>query len=483
MIPVFAIIGRPNVGKSTLFNRLTKSLQALVINIPGVTRDRIYGEGRACGKTFILIDTGGLDVEETGLDQAMAQQTRLAIDEADQVFFIVDARAGVLTGDLQMAARLREQGKTVNLLVNKTDGLNPDLALADFYQLGLGEPRAIAASHNRGITSFINAVMADYVDDELAATTVVGDEGDEGDESATVVADNSSQGIKIAVVGRPNVGKSTLVNRLLGEDRVVVYDEPGTTRDSITIDSEREGKSYRLVDTAGIRRRARVNEIIEKFSVVKTLKAIEEADVVVLMIDAASGLLEQDLKLLGFVLQSGRAMVLAVNKWDGLPTESKDSVRKELDRRCQFMPYIEKRLISAKHGTGVGHLFELIERAHACATKKLATPLLTKLLQQAVQAVAPPLSRGRRIKLRYAHAGGGRPPRIVIHGNQVAAVPESYRRYLTNMFREKLNLVGTPVVVEFKSGENPYADRKNQLTERQLNKRRRMKKYLKKKSK
>lgn len=471
MTPVFAIVGRPNVGKSTLFNRLTKSSQALVIDIPGVTRDRIYGEGKVAGDPFILIDTGGIYGDETGIDEAMATQTLAAIEEADRVFFVVDARAGVLSGDLQMAAKLREQGKNVHLLVNKTDGLNPDLALADFYQLGLGEPLPIAASHNRGVRSFIESVMADFVEPKT----------EQASDDATEI--DAERPIRIAIVGRPNVGKSTLVNRMLGEERVVVYDQPGTTRDSITIDFEREGQAYQLVDTAGIRRRGKVNEIIEKFSVVKTLKAVEEADVVVFMVDAAGGLMEQDLKLIGFVLQSGRAMVLAVNKWDGLDTDTRDTVRKELDRRCQFMPYIEKRFISAKHGTGVGHLFEHVGLAHHSATKKLSTPLLTKLLEQAVQAVPPPLSHGRRIKLRYAHAGGALPPRIVVHGNQVGSVPESYRRYLTNMFREKLKLVGTPVVVEFKGGNNPYAGKKNELSERQLRKRRRLRKFMQKKKK
>lgn len=442
MIPVIALVGRPNVGKSTLFNRLTRSRDALVANYPGLTRDRKYGEAEVEGRRVMLIDTGGISGEEEGIDSAMAGQSLLAIQEADVVLFILDARAGLTAADEMIARHLRVENKKTYLVANKIDGVDPDLALSPFYELGLGEIFPTTATHGRGVKS----MMADVVE-QLPPPE---------EETPPPIA----QGIKIAVVGRPNVGKSTLVNRMLGEDRVVVYDQPGTTRDSVYIHYERFEKPYTLIDTAGVRRRKNVSESVEKFSIVKTLQAIDDAHVAILVMDASEGVVDQDLHLMGSVLDAGRGLVIALNKWDGLEDGHKQYVRNELERRLRFVDFAKIHFISALHGTGVGHLYESVEGAYRSATDKFSTNFLTRVLQDAVREHQPPMINGRRIKLRYAHPGGHNPPIIVVHGNQTAAVPNHYARYLEKTFRQVLDLEGTPVRIEFKSSENPFAGRK-----------------------
>jgi GTPase len=464
MIPVFALVGRPNVGKSTLFNRLTKSRDALVANYPGLTRDRKYGEGEMLGRRFMLIDTGGITGEEEGIDSAMAEQSMLAIDEADAVLFIVDSRDGLTPTDRQLAEYLREKQRKVYLVANKIDGVNPDIATAEFFELGLKNVYPTTATHGRGVKSLMESVLEPFPEVDPQEYGGAGD-----------------RGIKIAVVGRPNVGKSTLVNRMLGEDRVVVFDQPGTTRDSIYIDYEREGKKYTLIDTAGIRRRKNIKLSIEKFSIVKTLQSVDDANVVVLLIDGQEGLVDQDMHLMGSAIESGRALVVAINKWDGLEADSKDWIKVELKRRLRFVDFADIHFISALHGTGVGHLYGSIENAYSAATDKLGTNRLTTILQGAVTEHQPPLVRGRRIKLRYAHAGGQNPPLIVIHGNQTEEIPSHYTRYLEKTFRKALGLHGTPVKIEYRSGENPFAGKKNKLTSRQISKKRRLMKHVKKK--
>ncbi|HEX6591090.1 MAG TPA: ribosome biogenesis GTPase Der [Moraxellaceae bacterium] len=454
MKPVIALVGRPNVGKSTLFNQLTKSRDALVADLPGLTRDRKYGDARVEDKSFIVIDTGGIGEGEKGIDAYMAEQSRLAIHEATIVLFLVDARAGLTGADQEIAAELRSLNKRVHLVVNKIDGVQEEAAMADFHRLGMGEIFGIAASHGRGVAQMMLNVLADCPPDE---------------EEAPI----TETGIKIAIVGRPNVGKSTLVNRLLGEERVVVFDMPGTTRDSIYIPFERRDRKYTLIDTAGVRRRGRVDEGVEKFSVIKTLQAIKDAHVVVLVLDAREGIVDQDLHMLGFVLQSGRALVVAINKWDGMSDYDRELVRKDIDRRLDFIPWARVHLISAMHGTGVGDLYPSVEKAYASATIKVATNRLTQILQDAVEQHQPPLVGGRRIKLRYAHMGGQNPPLVVIHGNQTAAVPNAYKRYLENIYRKVLRIEGTPIGIEFKTGDNPFKDRVNALSPAQLERRRR----------
>lgn len=464
MTPVIALVGRPNVGKSTLFNRLTRSRDALVANVAGLTRDRKYGEGKLGSQPYIVVDTGGISGDEQGIDSAMAAQSLAAIDEADSVLFLVDARVGLTAADEMIARHLRRQGKRYHLVLNKVDTVDADQAEADFAVLGLAGAYHIAAAHGRGVRQMIDEVLAEIGQDDSSP-------------SETVV---QSRGIKISIVGRPNVGKSTLVNRLLGEDRVVVYDQAGTTRDSVYIPYERFGQEYTLIDTAGVRRRGKVQEAIEKFSVIKTLQAIEDANVVVMVFDAREGLVDQDLHLLGFVLDSGRAVVLAVNKWDGMSEDEKKQVKETLGRRLSFINFARLHMISAKHGTGVGHLYDSIEEAYGCATDKLSTSQLTRILEDAVSEHQPPLVHGRRIKLRYCHAGGMNPPTLVIHGNQTDAVPTAYRRYLENTFRKALKIMGTPIRVEFRSGENPFEGRKNTLNDRQLKKKRRLMAHVKK---
>lgn len=463
MLPVIALVGRPNVGKSTLFNRLTRTRDALVASFPGLTRDRQYGRGAIGDFDYVVVDTGGLSGDEEGIDGPMAEQARQAIGEADLVLFMVDAKDGRTAGDENIATYLRQNEIPAILVANKIDGQNPDFVTGEFYALGLGEPFTISASNGHGVSHLVN--------DEVAPNF-----------SESQIAEDEIQatGIRIAVVGRPNVGKSTLVNRLLGEDRVVVFDEAGTTRDSIYIPYERDGRPYTIIDTAGVRRRGKVTEKIEKFSVIKTLEAIGDANVVILMIDAREGLVDQDLHLLSHVLEAGRALVIAINKWDGLDQDRKDIIRSELDRRLTFIDFARIHTISALHGSGVGNLYDSIHEAYAAATLKVQTSRLNEILERAVFDHQPPLVRGRRIKLRYAHLGGNNPPTIIIHGNQTADVPESYRRYLAHKFTDALKLKGTPLRLEFRTGENPFKGRKNKLTDRQVSRRRRLMSHVKK---
>lgn len=460
MKPVIALVGRPNVGKSTLFNVLTQSRDALVADYPGLTRDRKYGHGSFDDKNFIVIDTGGLSGENEELDEHMAAQTLHAIEESSVVLFLVDARDGMTAADQNIAAHIRRSGKTVYLVLNKTDGLDAAMVASEFYALGLGDPIAVAASHNRGIRPLLEKVLQPLEQDEPGI--------------------DEEHGIKVAFVGRPNVGKSTLVNRVLGEERVVVFDMPGTTRDSIYIPFERNNKRYTLIDTAGVRRRRSVHEAVEKFSVIKTMQAIEEANVVVMMMDAQKEIADQDLHLLGFILEAGRALVLVINKWDGLDDYQKDKIRSDVDKQLVFINFAEIFYISALHGSSVGKLYAAIDRAYESATRDLSTPKLTRILEQAMEAHQPPLVRGRRLKLRYAHQGGVNPPRIIIHGNQTDRVPASYQRYLTNYFLDAINSVGTPIKIEFKGGTNPFAEKRNKLSKRQQFKRARMIQHIKK---
>jgi GTPase len=449
MVPVIALVGRPNVGKSTLFNRLTKTRDALVANLSGLTRDRQYGEARFQDRHFIVIDTGGITGEEEGIDAAMAQQSMQAVEEADAVVFLCDARAGLTVGDEALATRLRQSDKPVFYVANKIDGINPDVAMADFYRLGVEKIYPMTATHGKGVRNILEDVFEHFPLFDAQEQTDV------------------ARGVKMAVIGRPNVGKSTLVNRLLGEERVVVYDRPGTTRDSIYIDYQREDRDYTIIDTAGVRRRKSVKETVEKFSIVKALKAIDDANVVILVLDGVEGVVDQDLHLLGYAIEAGRALVIAINKWDGLDTDHKRWVKNELDRRLQFIDFAKIHFISALHGTGVGHLYESVDKAYASSTEKFQTKRLTQILEGAVFDHAPPMINGRRIKLRYAHAGGSNPPIIVIHGNQTDKVPRSYSRYLEKVFRRELKLVGTPIRIEFKAGENPFANKPNKLSKRQ----------------
>jgi len=457
MTPVIALVGRPNVGKSTLFNRLTRSRDALVADYAGLTRDRQYGEGQAEEHNFIVIDTGGITGMEEGIDLRMSEQSLQAIDEADITLLMVDAREGLVLGDEQLVDYLRKNTKPFSLVVNKTDGLDPDIALADFHRLGCNQIYAIAASHGRGVNKLIEQVLSPFpiqVEPEITGES----------------------GIKIAIAGRPNVGKSTLVNRMLGEERVIVYDHPGTTRDSVYIPFERRGKSYTLIDTAGIRKRGKTKETVEKFSVVKSLQSIKGADVVILLINAREGIVEQDLHLLGYVLESGRALILAVNKWDGMDEYAKEEVKKSIQRRLVFIDFAKIHFISALHGTGVGDLYGSVEKAYASASKKLSTNQLTLLLERITASHAPPVINGRRIKLRYAHPGGSNPPLIVIHGKQTNRVPAHYLRYLEKNFRKYLKLEGTPVRIELVSDENPFVKGEEDKSYRQIARKRSLQK-------
>ena len=504
--PVVALVGRPNVGKSTLFNRLTRTRDALVADFPGLTRDRKYGQAHLAGHDFIVIDTGGIDGTEEGVEEKMAEQSLLAIEEADIVLFLVDARAGLTSADIGIANYLRQrQNKTTVVVANKVDGIDADSHCAEFYQLGLGEIAQIAASQGRGIASLMEHVLAPFAE-QMAETTEESaventdvssevtefDEWDEdfdfSNEEDTALLDEElaqeqtpdNQNIKIAIVGRPNVGKSTLTNRILGEDRVVVYDMPGTTRDSIYIPMERDGQNYTLIDTAGVRKRGKVHLAVEKFSVIKTLQAIQDANVVLLVIDARENISDQDLSLLGFILNAGRSLVIVVNKWDGLDTDVKDRVKSELDRRLDFIDFARVHFISALHGSGVGNLFDSVKEAYECATQKMTTSMLTRILQIAVDEHQPPMISGRRVKLKYAHPGGYNPPIIVVHGNQVDKLPDSYKRYLSNHFRRSLKIIGSPIRLQFQEGNNPFAGRRNKLTPNQLRKRKRLMKFIKK---
>ncbi|NVK58216.1 MAG: ribosome biogenesis GTPase Der [Alteromonadaceae bacterium] len=481
MLPVVALVGRPNVGKSTLFNRLTHTRDALVADFPGLTRDRQYGQANYDQRHFIVVDTGGITGDEEGIDTLMAQQSLQAIDEADVVFFLVDARSGLLPADQLIADHLRKTDKHVFLVANKVDGIDGDSESAEFYSLGLGNVHQIAAAHGRGVAKLLQDALMPLA--EAFPAMAIEDTVAEAEELDAEEQLERLQNlpIKLAIVGKPNVGKSTLTNRILGEDRVVVYDMPGTTRDSVYIPLERDDREYILIDTAGVRKRKKVAEAVEKFSIVKTLKAIEEANVVLLVIDAREGISDQDLSLLGFVLNSGRSLVLAVNKWDGLDTDVKDDIKRELDRRLGFIDFARLHFISALHGSGVGNLFDSVNEAYRSATKRINTSMLTQIMELAQEDHQPPLVRGRRVKMKYAHAGGYNPPVIVVHGNQVKDLPSSYKRYLINYFRKALDVMGTPIKVEFREGANPFEGKKNQLTLAQQRKRRRMMSYHNKK--
>jgi len=486
MLPVVALVGRPNVGKSTLFNRLTRTRDALVADFPGLTRDRKYGQAKIDENEFIVIDTGGITGDEQGIDALMAGQSLQAIEEADAILFLVDARVGMTVADEAIADHLRKQEKNVFIVANKTDGIDADSACGEFYALGLGEVYHIAAAHGKGIRQMIETALDGFFDE------VVLEEDDEDadlepeylieDEEALLQEQERLQNlpIKLALIGRPNVGKSTLTNRILGEERVLVYDMPGTTRDSIYIPMTRDEREYILIDTAGVRKRKKVNETVEKFSVIKTLKAIEDSNVVMLIIDARDGISDQDLSLLGYTLNAGRSLVIAVNKWDGMSEYDKERVKSELDRRLGFVDFAKIHFISALHGTGVGHLYESVEEAYESSTKRISTSMLTRIMGMAVDDHQPPMVQGRRVKLRYAHAGGYNPPLIVIHGNQVKKLADSYKRYLMNYFRRSLGIMGTPIRIEFREGSNPFEGRRNKLTPNQMHKRKRMMKFHKK---
>lgn len=496
MTPVVALVGRPNVGKSTLFNRLTRSRDALVADFPGLTRDRKYGQAVVDDMNFIVVDTGGIDGSEEGIEVKMAEQSLQAIDESDVVLFIVDARAGVTSADIGIANHLRRQKKKVFLVANKTDGLDGDAHCAEFYSLALGEIYQIAASHGRGVTSLLEKALAPFFE-ELTGKSAEEEAADEdaaywaaleGTDVDVESEEDELSGedryadlpIKFAIIGRPNVGKSTLTNRMLGEDRVIVFDLPGTTRDSIYIPLERDEQQYIVIDTAGVRKKKKIYETVEKFSVVKTLQAIEDANVVLLLIDAREGVSDQDLSLLGFTLHSGRSIVIAVNKWDGLDQDTKEKIKEDLERRLGFVDFARVHFISALHGSGVGNLFDSIQEAYRSATKRISTSMLTRIMNMAAEDHQPPLVRGRRVKLKYAHAGGYNPPRIIIHGNQVKDLPESYKRYLINYYRKSLKIMGTPIHIEFQEGDNPFEGRRNKLTQTQIRKRRRMMSFVKK---
>ena len=462
MLPVIALVGRPNVGKSTLFNYLTRSREALVADYPGLTRDRQYGRVQRGERDCLVVDTGGITDDQDGIDVFAKKQVEIALQEADVVFFMVDARDGINASDEAIADMLRKLGKPIVLVVNKVDGIDSNTVTHDFFSLALGEPVPIAASHGRNVHELL-----DRIDDLIPP---VEDDFEEQD-----------PGIAIAIVGRPNVGKSTLVNRLLGEERVVVFDEAGTTRDSIYIPFERNGQKFTLIDTAGMRRRSRVSLTVEKFSIIKSLQAIEKAHVVIYLIDAQEGVTDQDAHILGLVLEAGRALIIGLNKWDGLNAEHRAFVKKQIEMKLTFLEFAEKHPISALHGSGVGKLFDVVHSLYDAAMIDMSTPVLTRILSDALAAHQPPLVGGRRIKLKYAHQGGRNPPVVVIHGVQTDALPDAYKRYLMNYFREQLKLKGTPVRLVFKSPENPFHGLKNKLSDRQVKKRKRLINFTKRK--
>lgn len=469
MEPVIALVGRPNVGKSTLFNYITRRRDALVADFPELTRDRQYGLGRIGERSYIVVDTGGMGQGSGDIRSAVQAQARRAIAEADALLFLVDARSGPTAVDEVLARELRAQGKPLFLVVNKTDGVNANVAAADFYALGLGDPSPIAAAHGTGVARLMAAVLQ-------SVTT-------RAEDDAPVFSrpeDAADRRIRVAVIGRPNVGKSTLINRLLGEERVLVHDQPGTTRDSIFIPFDRDGIAYTLIDTAGLRRRGRVYEVVEKFSAIKTLQAIAAAHVVIILLNAQQDIAEQDARIINHALDAGRALVLAVNKWDGLDPPQKKQLRHGLERKLAFVDFAKVYFISALYGTGVGLLYEAAQQAYESSRRELDTPLLNRILADAVTAHQPPLVRGRRVKLRYAHQGGCNPPVIVIHGNQTACLPSAYRRYLINVYRRELDLWGTPIRLELRTGSNPYAGRVNVLSPRQQARRNRLLAFVKK---
>ncbi|MBF2760330.1 MAG: ribosome biogenesis GTPase Der [Ectothiorhodospiraceae bacterium AqS1] len=472
-----ALIGRPNVGKSTLFNAMTRSRDALVADFPGLTRDRRYGKIKFGERDLIIIDTGGLTDKTTAnlacegpaIPQMISAQTEAAIEEADILLLLLDAREGAVGLDRDIADRLRQSGKAIIVAVNKTDGMEELTATAEFHLLGLGDPIPIAAVHRRGLSRIFRRIESLF---PCAKS--------ESEESAGESAKTSERGdaIRVSLIGRPNTGKSTLANRLCGQARVLAHDAPGTTRDSIEVDFDYQGRHYVLIDTAGIRRRARISEAIEKFSVVKSLQAIADCDVTVLMLDAFDGLSEQDLSLLGLAIRSGRGTVIAINKWDRLSRSERNAFKSEAERRLGFASFCPRCPISARHGAGLGELMRSIDRCRASAFAHLSANRLTRTLEEALDQTPPPLIRGRRIRLRYAHQGGSNPPVIVIHGNKSDALPEHYRRYLIGRFRSAFDLIGTPIRLELRSGDNPFKERRNQLTPRQARKRKRLLRHV-----
>ncbi|MDR0440773.1 MAG: ribosome biogenesis GTPase Der [Candidatus Accumulibacter sp.] len=441
MKPTIVIVGRPNVGKSTLFNRLTGTRDALVADLPGLTRDRHYGHGKLGSRPCLVVDTGGFEpLTKDGIMHEMARQTEQAIAEADAVLFVVDGRAGITALDKEIADKLRRARRPVTVAVNKSEGMNAGVASADFHELGLGEPYAISATHGEGVRGLIDDILAPFPEPE---------ENEPGEER-----------LKVAIVGRPNVGKSTMINALLGEERVIAFDQPGTTRDSIFVDFDRDGKKYTLIDTAGLRRKGKVFAAIEKFSVIKTLQSIEDANVVILALDARQDISEQDAHIAGFIVESGRALVVAVNKWDGLDAYRRGQIKEILEARLRFLDFARFHYVSALTGQGLAAVFRSVDAAYRAATQTLSTPRLTRVLIDAVSRQSPPRSGVFRPKPRYAHQGGRNPPLIVIHGNMLDKMPDSYRRYLENVFREVFKLRGTPLRIQFKVTENPYAREK-----------------------
>lgn len=463
---VFAIVGRPNVGKSTLFNRLTRQRQALVADMPGVTRDRQFGEGECQGQSFIVIDTPGLlEKPEDPIEEGIIKQTQQAVLEADIIFFVLDARAGLLNSDLPFAQWLRKVKKPVIVVANKMDGLDPHVALAEFYSLGFKHIVGTAAAHNEGIQPLVMEALK-------LCPSLPEREGPD--------VQLAMHGPKVAIIGKPNAGKSTLLNRMVGDDRMIVSDIPGTTRDSIYVPVERFGKPYILIDTAGIRRKKNVFEAIEKFSVIKTLQAVKDAEVVIFVFDAREGLSDQDLSLIDFAIEAGRGLIICANKWDGMSEYDRNQVKQQLDYRLRFASFASVHLISALHGTGVGDLFDRIDAIYDSLTQELSTHRLTDLLKQAITQHMPPMVKGRRIKLRYAHPGGHFPTTLIIHGNQTDTVPKSYTRYLAKYFGKALHIEGALVRIVYKSGENPYKDKPNALSDRQIKRRQRLMKHVKK---
>ena len=441
MKPSIVIVGRPNVGKSTLFNRLTKTRDALVADIPGLTRDRHYGHGKLGSKPYLVVDTGGFEpLAKDGIMHEMARQAEQAIAEADAVIFVVDGRTGITALDKEIANKLRKAQRPVFVAVNKSEGMNQGIVIADFHELGLGEPYAISATHGEGVRGVIELALEPYPEPEEEA--------------------NENDVLKVAIVGRPNVGKSTMINALLGEERVIAFDQPGTTRDAIYVDFERGGKHYILIDTAGLRRKGKVFETVEKFSVIKTLQSIEDAHVVILVLDAKQDISDQDAHIAGFVVESGRALVVAVNKWDGLDPYVRDQVKGELEAKLKFLDFANFHYVSALKGQGLVPVFRSVDAAYKAATANLSTPQLTRALIDAVAKQSPARSGIFRPKLRYAHQGGRNPPVIVIHGNALDKIQDSYRRYLEHMFREVFKLQGTPLRIQFNVSQNPFADRK-----------------------
>jgi len=465
MLPLVALVGRPNVGKSTLFNALTRRRDALVHDEPGVTRDRHYGVCRLDpDQPFLLVDTGGIAGDEEGLAGATARQARAAAAEADLIMFVVDGREGASSLDDEILSWLRKLARPTLLVINKIDGTNEDSVRAEFARYGFADVLAVSAAHRQGLDDLHEEIL-----------------GRLPEEGSGEVLDSDPERLHIAFVGRPNVGKSTLVNRLLGEERMIASEVPGTTRDSIAVDMERDGSKYRLVDTAGIRRRGKVEEAVEKFSVVKTMQSIEHCQVAVLMLDATEGVTDQDATVLGAVLDAGRALVVAVNKWDGLTTYQREQAEALLERKLGFVPWAEAVRISAKHGSGLRELFRAVHRAHTSAMRTFSTSEVNKALEIAVEANPPPSIRGHVSKLRYVHPGAENPPTFVIHGTRLKVLPDSYKRYLENFFRKRFKLVGTPVRMLFREGTNPYEGKKNELTDRQVQRKRRLLRHVKRK--